>query len=426
MVVKGVFKTVVSTLSFLTLLLVPVLAGAGDITMGVAYTPEELAAVRAWEKTWAGKKIDAATIDQVAEFMPESYVGIYKEPQKWGAPEEGYFFYIVPYQQVNETEKFIAATKKYAPLVKRDAEGVITNIAEIAGRPFPQPKDGLEIAYNYDLNSKGDTYRYRKYSPNINPKTKTERMADQEYWEFYFINRCEIDPVPAILKNKKGYRRGMFLHMYKPAEFLNTRMYTLRYIDPQKDDDTYLWYSQFRRIRRLSTAQRTDSIDGSDLIYDDEYFWDGQILRNTYTFRGKRELLCSRHEELKKTTRQAGQGLLNGLHLERCNTLVVDAVNKDKNYLYGKRVWYIDPESYIIQWTEIYDELGRFWKCYIQHTAMLKTKQGAMKHSIVGSEYQDFQRTHSGLNDSCRINDPVVGINITPRMFTISNLQKTY
>ena len=43
----------------------------------------------------------------------------------------------------------------------------------------------------------------------------------------------------------------MFLHMYLPAEFLNTRMYTLRYIDQKKEDDSYLWYSQFRRIRRM-------------------------------------------------------------------------------------------------------------------------------------------------------------------------------
>ncbi len=68
-------------------------------------------------------------------------------------------------------------------------------------------------------------------------------------------------------------------------------MYTVRFIDPSKDDEAYLWYSQFRRIRRLSTAQRTESIDGSDLIYDDEYFWDGQLNRNNYTLRAKKS--CS-------------------------------------------------------------------------------------------------------------------------------------
>ncbi|MFO7656998.1 MAG: hypothetical protein R6W78_08015, partial [Bacteroidales bacterium] len=51
------------------------------------------------------------------------------------------------------------------------------------------------------------------------------------------VNRTELDPRPAIDNNAKGYRRGMFLHMYLPPEFLNTRMYTLRYIDQKKHND---------------------------------------------------------------------------------------------------------------------------------------------------------------------------------------------
>ncbi len=35
---------------------------------------------------------------------------------------------------------------------------------------------------------------------------------------------------------------------------------------------------------------------------------------------------------MKKTTRTEGQAISNGLTLERCNTLVVDVVNKDPNY----------------------------------------------------------------------------------------------
>ncbi len=40
-----------------------------------AYSAEELAKVREWEKTWAGKKIDKTNIDQVAALLPESYCG---------------------------------------------------------------------------------------------------------------------------------------------------------------------------------------------------------------------------------------------------------------------------------------------------------------------------------------------------------------
>ncbi len=425
MAAKCYTKKMFLIITVLSLLALPALTGAAEV-MQTAYTPEELAKVREWEKTWAGKKIDKSNIDQVAAFMPESYVGIYKNPKKWGAPAEGFWFTIKPYEFVSESDGFVAATKKYASTVKTNPDGTIANITEIAGRPYPTPKDGMQMAYNFELNNHGDTFKYRKYTPNINPKTKTERMADQEYIELYFINRTEVEPMPALPKNPKGYRRGMFLHMYLPAEFLNTRMYTLRYIDYSKDDDSYLWYSQFRRIRRMSTAQRTDSIDGSDLIYDDEYLWDGQLTRNNYTFKGKKDILCDRNGGLKGTTRESGQAVLNGYTFERCNTLVLDVINKDPNYLYGKRVWYLDPETYLILWTEIYDQQGRFWKCFFNSTAPIKSEVGQVKPVIVGTTFQDFQRTHSGLSDSQRIKDLRVSLPVKSNIFTIANLQKTY
>jgi len=426
MMVSKVKMKLLITAAMIAFVMAPALVMAVD--MGTAYTAEELAKVRAWEKTWAGKKIDQTNVDQIGQYLPEPYLGIYKEPQKWGAPPEGFYFTIVPYRTIQETKGFIEATEKYNSQVKVDENGIITNLAEIAGRPFLEPKTGLEIMWNFELNNHGDTYNYRKYTPNINPKTRTERMADQEYWEFYFINRTELDPKPALpaKQNKKAFRRGMFMSMFLPAEFLNTRMYTLRPIDQTKQDVTYLWYNQFRRIRRLSTNQRTDSIDGSDLIYDDEYLWDGQVTRNNYTFKGKKDLLCSRNESLVGTTRTAGQGMLNGHKFERCNLLVVDAINKDPNYIYSKRVLYLDPETYLVMWTDIYDEKGRYWKCFGNFTRPVKTETGAMKPSIVGTVFNDFQRTHSGLADQERIQAPKVSLPLSEKMFTISYLQKTY
>jgi len=399
---------------------------AAEVRIPSAYTPEELAKVREWEKIWVGKKIDKTNIDQVAEFLPESYVGIYKNPEKWGAPAEGFYFVIAPYQPCPPTKGMVEATNKYAPLVKTTAEGLIENYTDIAGIPYPEPKTGLEVAWNFEFNNHGDTFKYRKWAPNINPKSREERLADQEYTELYFIHRTELDPKPALLNNPRGVHRGYFMHTYLPPEFLNMRMYTLRFIDLTKEDEMYIWYSQFRRIRRMSTSSKTDSIDGTDLIYDDEYFWEGQITRNNYTYRGKKELLCTRHQDMSKIVREIGQGIVNNLSYERCNTLVVDAINKDPNYLYGKRVWYLDPESYLILWTEIYDKNGRFWKCFLQHTAMLKTKTGDEKHSIVGTTYVDFQRIHSGFCDALKIYQPIVSLDVDPEIYTVRYLQKTY
>lgn len=405
--------------------LVPALAGANEV-IGTAYTPEDLAKVREWEKTWVGKKIDKTNVDQVAAFLPDSYVDLLKNSDKWGGPPEGIYFKVVAYQPVPETKGFVAATKKYAPTVKKNPDGTIANYTEIAGRPFPEPKDGFELAYNYEFNNHGDAAKYRRDAPNVSPTSRTERLADQEYTEYFFIHRTEKEPLPAVADNPKGMHRAYFMTMYKPAEFLNTRMFNIRYADSKKEDDAYLWYSQFRRIRRMSTAQRTDSIDGSDLIYDDEYLWDGQLVRNNYTLKGRKDLLCSRHTDLTATTRQNGQAVMSGLTIERCNTYVIDVVNKDPNYIYSKRVWYLDPETAIILWTDLYDANGKFWKCFMQNTRPCPTEIGDVKPFIVGTQFADFQRYHGGVSDQDKYYKPKVTIDVPARTFTVGNLQKTF
>lgn len=411
----------------LSMLLVFFVSPVAGQDMQPAYTDTELAGVRAWEKTWAGKKIDRNNVDQVAQFLPDALVGIMKNPEKWGASSEGFYCMIRPYEFVPETPCFIAASQANAGKAQLAPDGSIANLGELAGRLFMNPgQDAMKIAWNFEMQNRGDTYHYRRYSSNINPKNQSERVSDQEYWEFYFVNRTELDPRPAIEKNPRGYRRGMFLHMYLPPEFLNTRMYTLRYIDQKKEDDSYLWFSQFRRIRRVATSQRTDAIDGSNLIYDDEYLWDGQLLRNTYAYRGKKDMLTDRHDGMTRVTRVQGQSLANGMSFERCNLLVVDAINKDPEYVYGKRVWYLDPETYYIMWSEMYDKQGRYWRFCFNSTQPIKTETGVMKPVIVGTHFFDLQRMHSGVSNQQKITSPAISVStINEDMFTVSNLQRT-
>jgi hypothetical protein len=389
-----------------------------------AYMPQELEKVREWEKTWTGKKVDISNIDQVAEFLPRNYVEAFKDPEKWNAPEGGNFFYIGAYEKVNPLPGEIEATKKYAPLVKTDDNGVILNYAEIAGVPFPQPKTGLEVAYNMDCNSRGDTFHYRQKSPSINPRTKTDRFSDQEYWRYWYIHRCSLDPKPAVPKNSKGYHHAYLMHMYQPPEMLNTRMMTMRHIEHGKEDKQYLYYAQFRRIRRLSTTERENNIDGADIIYDDGNMWDGHIGRNTYKLIGKKEFLVSRHQDMKKVTRQTGQGIADGLTRERCNLYEVEVKNINPDYIYSKRTWYIDPETNYIVWQEIWDKLGRYWKCYELVTADMPTELGQTKSIFVSYMNLDLQRNHAGMSV---IN--VKGLateKVKTNLYTLSNLQKTY
>jgi len=72
-------------------------------------------------------------------------------------------------------------------------------------------------------------------------------------------------------------------------------MIVMKFIDETVDYSSYLYYSEFRRIKRLSQAERTNAIDGTDMIYDDGNMWDGYLSSNaSYDFKGKRS--CSLRE----------------------------------------------------------------------------------------------------------------------------------
>src|SRR5210317_742153 len=112
MMVSKLKTKLLMTAAMIAFVMAPALVMAGEVNMGKnAYTAEELAEVRAWEKTWVGKKIDQSNVDQIGQFLTESYLGIYKDPQKWGAPPEGFHFTIVPYRPVQESKGFIEATE---------------------------------------------------------------------------------------------------------------------------------------------------------------------------------------------------------------------------------------------------------------------------------------------------------------------------
>ncbi len=418
-------KNIITFIFLMTaFLFIPYTAAAEVVYPVASYDNEALAKVREWEKNWAGKKIDKTNIDQVAEYIPDVFVQIYKDPEKWGAPADNSYFMIKAYEQFVDTQGTIDATKKYSPLVKMNADGWIENYGDLAGVPFPDPKTGQELAWNFDFNTHGDSNHYRNKGPVITPGMSVERRTETERWELYYIHRVDVQPLPKYEKNKKGIHRGMFQHMYKPSESNNTRFFNLRYIDPSKSDDGYMYYAPFRRIRRISVGQRTDTVDGSDFIYDDEYGWDGHIQRNTYKLIGRKDLLCARRTDNTKFERIPGQAVPSNIVRERINTYVVELKSKDPNYIYSKRIWYLDPETYLVTWTDIYDDLGKIWKCFEVMNTEFPSKQGGTKMLPSGYITIDIQRTHAA--NLLSYYKEVGQEKVSKKLFTISNLQKTY
>ncbi len=396
------------------------LVHAGEVRFPVpSYEGDELRNVREWEKTWAGKKITAENVDQVKEYLHEAVYKAVKEPSIFGA--ESIWFEIVPYKPLPVTKGMIAATKKHAP-GSLDVNNDLVGYGDVAGIPFPQPTTGAEMAWNFDSNTKGDSHHIIHTGTVVDCRTRHERDAKQLRWEMRWMGRYDVPPVPKFSKkdNPRDITLSFFQRHAAPADFVDTTMLELKYKDLTRATDLWVYTAMFRRIRRYATSQRTDTIDGTDMIYDDQDGWYTHLGHNTYKYLGRKDLLFARHQDPAKLERITGQGFWSGVQRERVNHWVVEVVSKEPDYVYSKQVWYLDPETWQMNFKVMYNRQGQLWKMYEMYTNVYPSYGGEQTALFNGEHIVDFIR-HHGSPGNREIKG--IGIEIPLTLFQVKSLK---
>lgn len=404
---------------------IPVPGWAADITFPTfSYNDQELVKVKEWEKNWVGKKITSAEVDQVKDFISEGVYKAMKDPKVFGA--DSLWFEIVPYKPYEISKGMIEQTKKYAPNSKLDSTDALVNFGDVAGIPFPQPKTGAEIAWNFDSNTRGDTHYCLNEGEVVDCKTRLERHAGHLRWDTFWMSRTDVEPVPKIPDNQnpRGVFHSFFQRHIAPVDFVDTTMLELRYKEHSREEDLWVYTAMFRRIRRYATSQRTDTIDGTDMIYDDHDGWYTSPTRNTYKLIGRADTLVGRHVDNNKAERITGQGFWNGIQRERVNNWVVEVVNKDPNYIYSKQIWYIDPENWQMNYKIMYNRQGQLWKMYEMFYQEFPTAIGQKAAYMACEHTLDFIRHHGSPS---KYTKHVISGDIPLKLYQVQSLKdKTY
>ena len=376
-----------------------------------AYSKGELEKVRAWEKTWVGKKISSADAEQVKEFLPQSLYDLMKDVDRWGESN----FEIGPYQQVKPTPGRVAMTKKYYGQAKIGENRELLNYT--AGVPFPFTKNGTEMAHNFRNRTYGDGYTSIDNGYIIDGRLKYDMASKLQNNIAFFSGRTDVEPVPEAAKNPKQIWRAFTAVYLKPPESRNLRIMEITYKDRMRPYDSWMWFPTIRRIRRRSTTERQDANGGADYCGFDNFGWDGPMQINRYKFLGQKELLMVRHSDRTKLIHTPGDCLLDGAVRERIKVNVVEVKNQDENFMYSKMTWYIDPETWMITFLEDYDRHGKLWKVIDQHCAV-DPITGA--NDMIDGLTIDVQRIHSTIANS----DKVYGPELKPRTYSLQWMQK--
>lgn len=247
----------------------------------------------------------------------------------------------------------------------------------VAGIPFPlvQKEDrdaAVKIIFNQQARLSVDDMDARKMGCHIGSLGKggfeLERTFQIEHWRrLYYVGRLYQPPVPAI-PNKEGIRyRELQYPLIEPFDLKGGGWNYIRYNDVDRPDDGWLYYPVMRRVRRLSTAQRSQGIFGQDMDLDSYTGYAGNPAWMQWRLVGTKTMLAPMHAEHVPTKWQAAPADFEPDEpWEPRELFVVEGRSLLPEYAFARRVVYVDRESWLIPYSEIYDDQGKLWKALHQ------------------------------------------------------------
>ncbi len=308
-----------------------------------------------------------------------------------------------PYKRIEMPKAYVEATEKHAGQVKLTPQGTVEGY--VAGLPFPKidpndPNAGLKLAWNFNYKPyKTDDYLWRNFTAVTGPVTSDGPMSvERDYTarynaRLYYTGRLYIDPKP-VLPNREGFRykeiTGPFL---EPLDLKGISNLNYRYMDPEQQDDTWLYLPSLRRVRRLSTAQRSDAIFGQDTDVDSYDSYSGNPVWFTWRFLGEKQMLMPMHAQSPaKWCPDKGDFALCDVWEPRA-VWIIEGKSKVSQYAFSKRVIFIDKETNWASYSDMYDQSGELWKGWIM---TLRFAQRASDQPGV-TVYPDEQAFNPGL-----------------------------
>ncbi len=272
---------------------------------------------------------------------------------------------------------FVEATEKYAAQVQLAEDGThVLNM--VAGLPFPtvaadDPWKAVKLMYNFNASIAHDDSDIRNFDCNTGTvgaggeAARVERhFLIDHIRRLYFVERTEVEPIPATENRDDARFKEALYPIIEPFDLKGTGFTFTRYLDHTRQDDTWLYLPQLRRVRRLSSAQRSDALFGQDTDADSYEGYQGNVSWMEWKYLGDKQILGTMHaEHLPVQWGEPSGDFLHHDNWEMRDVWVIEGISKLPQYAYSKRVIYLDKEIYRIPWTEMYDAAGELWKMWV-------------------------------------------------------------
>jgi hypothetical protein len=250
----------------------------------------------------------------------------------------------------------------------------------IAGQPFPaldtkDPHIAIKVMWNFNFRPNfEDDLDLRNFDADTGPISVERPLQVERHFlidhfrRLKYVGRLYVDPKPEIPNNEKFEFKETLHPLIEPFDLKGVGFTYYRYFDPAKQDDSWLYLPSLRRVRRLSTAQRSDALFGQDTDQDSYGGYAGQIAWADWKLIGEKEVLGAFHTTNfpVKWAEGAADWAFDDVW-EKRKVWIVEGASKLPQYAYSKRVLYIDKESWEVPYTDMYDRAGQLWKVWVNN-----------------------------------------------------------
>ncbi|TMA82037.1 MAG: DUF1329 domain-containing protein, partial [Deltaproteobacteria bacterium] len=282
---------------------------------------------------------------------------------------------IVPYKEIPMPPHYQEATEKFSAQVKLLPDQTLEGY--VSGRPFPHvdmndPMVADKLMYNFErghyftddlgLNLfDADTGQLSKDSDGQQHYQVERHFVLDWFRLLQYTGRLLNDPKPDIPNNRdKTFRKAGLYPVIEPFDLKGIGGINYRYLDKTRMDDLWLYLPSLRRVRRLSSAQRSEALFGQDTDVDSYGGYSGQVPWFTWKYLGTKPMLASLHGQSLPPKPCKGDGGMTFCEQweKRPTVAIIEGTPKAPQYAFSKRLIFMDMESYFVVYSDLYDRRG--------------------------------------------------------------------
>lgn len=298
------------------------------------------------------------------------------------------------YEPIPDPPPYREATEKFAGQVSLSPDG-LSLVNHVAGKPFvtidrDDPWIATKLMFNFSAAIAVDDSDTRNFDCDTGQVgTKGSPIRVEKHFlidhirRLFFRERLVVDPMPEMANRDQARFKEALYPLVEPFDLKGTGFTFTRYIDAGRQDDSWLYLPQLRRVRRLSSAQRSDALFGQDTDADSFEGYQGNIAWMTWKLVGEKRILATMHAEKLPVEwgEPSGDFLYNDVWEPR-DVWIVEGVSKLPQYAYSKRVIYLDKEVFRIPYTDMYDPAGELWKVWVNDYRFAKSPMEGAQYSM--------------------------------------------